>query len=364
MTRIEGGARLVRRVLAVVPPAMVMVMVMAGCSVAFTPTAGSDATVVETVAVPITTVLPETTAAVVTTVSVAPTTVSPTTVPPTTVPPSTVPTAPATTTAPAPVDGVLAADLLGYITVQNEHDGGYDRDLFGYPADPDGDSCDTRAEVLMSESQSLPQVSQPGCTVVEGDWYSLYDGTMYTTAGELEIDHVVALKEAWDSGAWNWDRATLVAYGNDLSDGRTLRAVSVATNRSKGDKDPSNWIPDNGVCEFLVDWVAVKVRWGMTMDQSEFGRIKNLLNGQCVGSRTPSIVPAAVVARPTALPAPPATNPLPFVPVATTPPAAPPADVYYANCDAARAAGAAPLFIGQPGYRTKLDRDGDGVACE
>jgi hypothetical protein len=220
----------------------------------------------------------------------------------------------------------------------------------------------------MSESQSLAQVAQPGCTVVEGDWYSLYDGTMYTTAGELEIDHVVALKEAWDSGAWAWDSATLIAYGNDLTDGRTLRAVSVSTNRSKGDKDPSNWIPDTGVCEFLGDWVSVKVRWAMTMDQSEYGRIKNLLNGQCVGSRTSTIVPVAVVAQPSVTPVTPAaTNPQPFVPVATASPvvtAAPPADVYYANCDAARAAGVAPLHIGDPGYRPKLDRDGDGVACE
>ncbi|HST66755.1 MAG TPA: excalibur calcium-binding domain-containing protein [Mycobacteriales bacterium] len=50
-------------------------------------------------------------------------------------------------------------------------------------------------------------------------------------------------------------------------------------------------------------------------------------------------------------------------PVRTTPPA-PPAGVYYANCAAARAAGAAPLYRGDPGYRSGLDRDGDGAACE
>ena len=51
-------------------------------------------------------------------------------------------------------------------------------------------------------------------------------------------------------------------------------------------------------------------------------------------------------------------------PVRTTPPPAPPAEVYYANCAAVRAAGKAPLYVGQPGYRAGLDRDGDGVACE
>lgn len=42
----------------------------------------------------------------------------------------------------------------------------------------------------------------------------------------------------------------------------------------------------------------------------------------------------------------------------------PPGDAYYANCNAARSAGAAPLHVGAPGYRSELDRDGDGVACE
>jgi hypothetical protein len=55
---------------------------------------------------------------------------------------------------------------------------------------------------------------------------------------------------------------------------------------------------------------------------------------------------------------PPVVTPVPPV----QPP--PPASAYYANCDAARAAGAAPLYRGQPGYRPGLDRDGDGIACE
>ena len=62
---------------------------------------------------------------------------------------------------------------------------------------------------------------------------------------------------------------------------------------------------------------------------------------------------------------PPATSPPATSPPATSPPAtSPPAGVYYANCDAARAAGAAPIYEGQPGYRTALDRDRDGIACD
>lgn len=281
-------------------------------------------------------------------------------------------TSAATVTAAVPSSsgGLLALDLLGFITVQNEQQAGYSRDRFGYPADPDGDACDTRAEVLMSESSSLPQVAQPGCTVIAGDWLSLYDGVVYSDAAELEIDHVVALKEAWDSGAWAWDGAALVAYGNDLTDPRTLRAVSASTNRSKGDKDPSNWIPDSGVCEFLADWVSVKVRWGLTMDQSEFGRIRNLLQGDCAGTTTAPFTPVSIglaappSAPPTAPPAAPVTAPQQFDPATPAPTTPAAADVYYKNCDAARAAGAAPILRGEPGYRPALDRDDDGVACE
>jgi colicin import membrane protein len=49
---------------------------------------------------------------------------------------------------------------------------------------------------------------------------------------------------------------------------------------------------------------------------------------------------------------------------APPPPPPPAASVYYANCDAVRAAGAAPILRGQPGYSSKLDRDGDGIGCE
>jgi hypothetical protein len=244
--------------------------------------------------------------------------------------------------------------MLAGVVVEKEHPAGYDRTLFGYPADLDGDQCDTRSEVLQRDSITPAQVDPYGCTVVAGDWVSAYDGLTFTSPGDLEIDHVVALKEAWDSGAWAWTAETRIAYANDLSDTRTLRAVSVSTNRAKGDRDPSNWIPPdpNDVCPFIADWVSIKTRWNLSMDSSEAGRIKNLLDDQCLGFViAPS--PTAIVAI-TPVSAPPAVVPV----------AQPTATVYYANCTAARAAGAAPLHAGEPGYRSALDRDKDGIACE
>lgn len=189
-------------------------------------------------------------------------------------------------TTPAEPGTVLALDLLALIVVENEYTEGYDRDLFGYPKSMGG-GCNTRTEVLRRDSLTPAQVDPYGCTVVAGDWWSIYDGTLHTQPSELDIDHVVALKEAWDSGAWRWDRAVLIAFANDLSDPRTLRAVTSAVNRAKSDKDPSNWLPPdpNDVCRYVGEWVAIKIRWGLSMDQSEFGRVRNLLTGQCDGQR-------------------------------------------------------------------------------
>lgn len=142
-----------------------------------------------------------------------------------------------------------------------------------------------REEVLIEES--LSQARRPvGCAVVAGDWFSAYDGAVTTSPTDLDIDHVVALKEAWDSGAWNWAPDRRIAFANDTSDSRTLIAVSTASNQDKGDKDPSNWGPrPEDVCRFIADWLAVKARWSLTMDPSEWGRLRGLLSNQCPDSR-------------------------------------------------------------------------------
>lgn len=200
-------------------------------------------------------------------------------------------TVPTTTAAPAvtttPVGGaagvLLARTVLDSIPVAVEQSTGYSRDFFPTWSSTRG-GCDVRDEVLIDESNT-PVRYGSGCSITSGLWISIYDTRTLTDPSDVDIDHVVPLKEAWDSGAWSWTPARRVAYSNDLSDDRTLIAVSASSNRSKADKDPSNWLPQAGdVCRYLGDWVSVKARWGLSMDQSEWGRIKSLLEGQCLGS--------------------------------------------------------------------------------
>ena len=176
-----------------------------------------------------------------------------------------------------------ALSMLAKINVQKEQPNGYSRSLFKHWMDADKDGCDTREEVLIIESTSTAQVDAYGCKVVEGNWLSPYDNMAHTNPSELDIDHMIPLKEAWDSGARNWSSSQRQLFANDLSDPRALIAVTAGQNRSKSDRDPSNWIPPNTqyICTYLAEWVAIKFHWQLSMDQSEFGRIRNLLSQSC-----------------------------------------------------------------------------------
>jgi len=292
--------------------------------------------------------------------------------------------APPMTPAPTapPANALSTLDVLMYIPVQLEHRGVYDRELFAAGFDLDGDGCDTRAEVLIEESLSLAQVDPSGCGVVAGDWYSPYDALTFTSPGDVEVDHVVALKEAWDSGAWAWTPDQRIAFANDVSDPRTLVAVSAVSNGAKGDADPSNWLPaDADVCRFVNDWIAIKARWAMSMDESEWGRLKNLLDGQCVGAvvgtwdAPPVVTPlppptpnTTTTSTTTTTTPPPPVVPLPVVSLPLPPPPPPPAsstDPRFGTCKEAKANGYGPYRVGiDSEYGWYRDADNDGIVCE
>lgn len=219
-----------------------------------------------------------------------------------------------------PNDTTLALEVLQTIKVENEYTRGYKRSLFKHWLDIDGDGCDAREQVLKRDAVGLPQVDPFRCFVVEADWLSPYDGRRTTDRTSVDIDHTIALKEAWDSGAWQWSEAQRTAYANDTSDSRTLIAVSASSNRSKSDKDPSNWLPPlRGYwCTYSANWIAVKARWGLSMDQSEWGRLNNLLTGQCEGTTMRGWNPPSVGATPASSTVAPSTTSSSSTAVSTT----------------------------------------------
>jgi hypothetical protein len=177
------------------------------------------------------------------------------------------------TTAPPPT--ATAAGGVDALTVAPPGSGtGYSRDLFVQWIDANHDGCDTRCEVLKRQRQP----ALPG--LPNGGWLSPYDGYTTPNSSELDIDHVVPLKEAWLSGASTWDAATRTAFANDV-DSPELLAVTAATNRSKGDKDPAQWQPParGDWCTYAQGWVAVKAKWHLTADPAEIAALRNMLAG-------------------------------------------------------------------------------------
>ena len=133
-----------------------------------------------------------------------------------------------------------------------------------------GNGCDSRKSVIISEAIVKPTVEK-GCVIKGGEWLSIYDSVKVTDAGKLDVDHMVPLAEAWDSGASTWDDLKRELYANDQTDPRHLIAVTGSSNRSKSDQDPSDWMPTNKAyaCEYLSNWVSIKVRWSLSVDKKE-----------------------------------------------------------------------------------------------
>jgi len=237
---------------------------------------------------------------------------------------------------------VQAADLLETLPVKGRAPKtGYERSLFGPTwADVDQNGCDTRNDILNRDLTDITYVTSVPCTVKTGVLADPYTGTVInfvrgtTTSSAVQIDHVVALSDAWQKGAQQLTTEQRTAFANDPLN---LQATDGPTNQQKGDGDAATWLPPaKGFrCEYVARQVSVKARYNLWVTQAEHDAIAGIL-ATCPGQPAPTTVAPASTA----------------------------ATVYYANCAEAVAAGAAPLYAGSPGYRSGLDGDGDGVACE
>jgi hypothetical protein len=162
-----------------------------------------------------------------------------------------------------------ALTALNTLKVADEVRTGYKREQFKHWVGV-GNGCDSRKAVIISEAIVKPIVDKK-CAITGGKWLSIYDNATVTEAGKLDVDHMVPLAESWDSGASAWDAKKREMYANDQTDLRHLIAVTGASNRSKSDRDPTDWLPTNKayVCEYLTNWVSIKVRWSLSVDKKE-----------------------------------------------------------------------------------------------
>ncbi|MEV6758243.1 HNH endonuclease family protein [Streptomyces sp. NPDC051214] len=184
----------------------------------------------------------------------------------------------------APTQTTPLADAVHRLPAVGERREGYVRTAFRHwnAGAVRDDGCNTRAEVLIAEASEAPSVGA-GCKISGGEWLSYYDAQEVDDAGTIDIDHMVPLAEAWDSGAFTWSAARREAYANDLGAEASLVAVTARSNRAKADKDPSQWLPPlpGAHCRYLAEWVATKLRWDLSADPAELDAIAVYASGQC-----------------------------------------------------------------------------------
>ena len=208
------------------------------------------------------------------------------------------------------------------------------------------------------------------CEVATGSWTDPYAGEVFTNPRDLDIDHMVPLVNAHRSGGHAWDDRRKREYANDLTYDGHLIAVSASANRSKGGKGPDEWRPPNDAywCQYALDWITVKSEWELTATEEEVEALSDMLE-TCetrtfiqvtrVDESGPAEVSTPAVSIPTPIP----TSVEPTLTPVPTQLSSP-----ERNCSDFGVWQEAQTFFeaaGGPDFDLhRLDRDGDGVACQ
>ena len=205
--------------------------------------------------------------------------------------------------APAPTPAAGAAAALAKLPVKGRAPRtGYTREQFGAAwSDIDRNGCDQRNDVLARDMTR--ETFKPGthdCVVLTGTLNDPYTGKTIAfrrgqgTSEAVQIDHVVALSDAWQKGAQKLPAESRQRLGNDPVN---LLAVDGPTNQSKSDGDAATWLP--GIksyrCGYVARQVAVKVKYGLWVTQAEHDAIAGVLAG-CPAQKLPP--DSTVAARP------------------------------------------------------------------
>lgn len=175
-----------------------------------------------------------------------------------------------------------AVTLLMTLAVRSEEEGGsesvdasYSRDAFRYQQiDADGNGCMIRDDILARDLTHIQFSKQKRCQVESGNLEDPYTGKTIAfrrgqaTSSLVQIDHVVALHDAWNSGAKNWSVSKRTRFGNDPFN---LLAVEGKANQNKSDKHAGKWLPSNKAyqCGYVARQIAIKAKYGLSVTAQE-----------------------------------------------------------------------------------------------
>jgi len=183
----------------------------------------------------------------------------------------------------------------------------YDRGDWKHWVDEDGDCQNARHEVLVHESLVDVKFKKTNnCQVATGEWLDPFTGETITDATKLDVDHMVPLKNAHDSGGWAWDKDRKKAYANYMMYEDHLIAVTASANRKKGAKGPEDWKPSNEAywCDYAKDWIEIKSQWKLTATNLEWTALQEMTEtcGQAIAITSVSAEVTRPIPEPTPKP--------------------------------------------------------------
>ncbi|KAJ2974209.1 hypothetical protein NQ176_g6177 [Zarea fungicola] len=168
------------------------------------------------------------------------------------------------------------SELDGLRVAPSGSSDGYSRTEFPHWINIEG-KCNTREYVLKRDGDNV--TTNSACKVQSGTWKSPYDGATWTEATDLDIDHMVPLKNAWISGASSWTKAQRQDFANDIKRPQ-LWAVTNKANRAKGDRSPDLWKPPlrTFYCTYAKSWVQVKSYHKLSVTSAEKSALGSMLD--------------------------------------------------------------------------------------
>ncbi|GAB4100791.1 HNH endonuclease family protein [Sinomonas halotolerans] len=195
---------------------------------------------------------------------------------------------------PQPAYGATASEVLATLEVKGRAPKtGYERSQFGSGwVDVDRNGCDTRNDMLNRDLTGIVYVNSVPCKVASGTLADPYTATTIaflrgtTTSDDVQIDHVVALSDAWQKGAQQLTYEQRVAFANDPLN---LQSTDGPTNQQKGDGDAATWLPPSRAfrCEYVARQISVKATYELWVTQAEHDAMALILT-DCPGQPAPT----------------------------------------------------------------------------
>lgn len=156
----------------------------------------------------------------------------------------------------------------------------YDRKTWKHWIDEDKNCLNTRQEILKKRSKIPVVFTKSGCSVKSGQWEDYYYPEVLTDAKRIDIDHLVPLKHANNSGGDIWTKDKKQEFANDSEN---LVITNLKYNRQKGSQGIDTWLPSNKdyACKYMKDWVHIKTKYNLSFSSEEQKSIKLFTEQGC-----------------------------------------------------------------------------------